>query len=162
MQLVSASEGLVEIYYALDLIKPVGCLGKLGLQKVLLGCEYFQVVRISVVHQELGVPYCSLEVDDLFLAEFHSLLCSLPHGKCIVHFHSRIKKALSEPVCSLLVLSLGCLQTCLVDSASEYRLCYAGYEIGYETARVKDDIAVSSCPSEGSAEAEVRLERCSG
>ena len=134
MQLVSASEGLVEIYYTLDLVKSVGCLGKLGLQKVLLGCEHFQVVGISVLHQELGIPHCGLETDDLLLAKFDALLGCLPHREGVVHLHSSVEKTLTEQVASLLVLRLCSLEACLVDATAEARLSKSCKEVCDQTA----------------------------
>ena len=102
--LVSTSEGLVYIYCTYDLIIFVGSLCELGLKKVLLCSQDLEVFCITVLHEELSVPYGSLQVQDLLLIEVHSFLGCLPECEGIVYFHTGIQKALSESVCCLFEL----------------------------------------------------------
>ena len=71
--LVSSAKGVVQVDYALEFAESVGYFRKLCLKEVLLGCEHLEVVRVSVLHQQLCIPYCSLEIHDLFLVKIDSL-----------------------------------------------------------------------------------------
>jgi hypothetical protein len=82
-----------------------------------------------MLHQELGVPHCGLETDDLLLAQLNALLGCLPHREGIVHFHSGVEKALAEQVSCLLILRLRSLETCLVDATAEDRLSKSCKEV---------------------------------
>ena len=62
----------------MDLIESVRYLGELYLQKILLCGEHFEVICITMFHEELGVPYRGLEVEDLLLVELDPFLCCLP------------------------------------------------------------------------------------
>lgn len=84
----------------MNLIKPVRYLGELGLQKVLLRCEHFEVICITMFHQQLCVPHRSLKVEDLLLVELDPLLGCLPESDGVVHLYSRFEKTLPElPFC---------------------------------------------------------------
>ena len=134
---------MVEVHYAQDFVQTVGRFGELGVKEVLLCCEHFEVVGIAVLHQQLGVPYCSLKVYDLFFVDVYPFLGRFPHCECIVYFDTCIEKALAEKVCSLFVLCLCSLETGLVGMPVEDGLCEGCYKIGYEASRVKHDTSVA-------------------
>ena len=75
---VASSKRLVEVYGTYDFIILVRRFGQFGLQKILLSSQNFQIFGVSVLHQELCVPDGGLEIENLLLVQFHTLLCRLP------------------------------------------------------------------------------------
>ena len=99
MMLVSAAESLIKVDHGLDLVKSVRYLGELYLQKVLLRCEHFEVICITMLHEEL------------LLVELHSLLGCLPESYGVVDLYSGIEKALAElPFRRLFLLRWKCFR----------------------------------------------------
>ena len=127
---------MIEVDHALDLFEFVRCYGELGLQEGLLGGEDLQIVRKTMLHQKLRVPYCGLQVDHLLLVNLETLLCRLPLDQGVVDLYSGIEKALLELVECSLLLCLCFLEVCLEGPLVEDRLHEGCTEIGNESARI--------------------------
>ena len=111
-----------------------------------------------MLHQELCVPDSCLKSQDLLLVDLHTLVGGLPHVQGVVHLHTGIQKALTEPVCGLVILCLCSLLSGLVHPASEDRLGQRCKKIGDEGSRIQNYVSTSRSPSERTAQRKVRVE----
>ena len=94
--LVSASECVVKVDHALDLLEFIRCDCELRLKEGLLRREHLEVVCKSMFHKELGVPHRGLQMYYLLLVDLQAFLCCLPLDERIVHFNSSIEEGLLE------------------------------------------------------------------
>lgn len=160
--LVAAAEGMVEADDSLDFFISVRNLCELCLEEVLLSCEYLKVVSETVFHQELCIPYSSLESNHLFAVDLESLTRSLPTHKSIVDFYTSVEDCLTELVFCGFLLCLCSFEASLVGTFREDRLNEGADHTCYYTTRIDDHGTVAICPSETAAEAEIRIEGSTG
>lgn len=106
---------------ALDLIILILGAGQFGLQQIFLSNQHLQIIHLSVLHQQAGIPHRRPQQGDLLLVHINTLTGCLPSHQGIVHFYSRIQQALSEKQQSLFLLCLGYLQVGLILSFLEQR-----------------------------------------
>lgn len=115
----AATEGVVEVYHALNLLKAICYLRELCGEEFLLSCQHLKVCRLGVAHKLSGAIYCALKGCNLVFADILLAASCLALCKGVVHLIARYEQGVTEGDKSLLLLCFCDFKVCALCPCAE-------------------------------------------